>query len=88
VSLRPIAPSQGQVTPTEFEPSNVLVSIDRQLLRSSALDRQEEPIASSARASRRTRIYIDRQLLRSSALDRKEEPIAPPGRASRCARIS
>lgn len=35
-------PSQAQVTPTEFEPLNVLASIDRQLPRSSAMDRQEE----------------------------------------------
>jgi hypothetical protein len=42
VGLRTIAPSQAQVTPTEFEPLNVPAAIDRQLLRSSAMDRREE----------------------------------------------
>ena len=38
MGLRTIAPShQAQVIPTEFEPLNLLVSIDRQLLRSSPI---------------------------------------------------
>ena len=60
VSLRPIAPSQAQVTPTEFEPLNVLVSIDRQLLRSSAMDRHEE-------LSRRNELLWARESLKETA---------------------
>ena len=54
-SLRIIAPEPSTGNSWEFEPLNLLASIDRQLLRSSAMDRQEETIAPE-RGSRRARI--------------------------------
>ncbi len=56
MGLRTIAPSQAQVTPTELERFNLLASIDRQLLRSSLMDRHEENYRAGTSLSERANL--------------------------------